>query len=270
MKGKNPLFTIITVCYNSERTIARTIQSVLNQTINDYEYWIIDGGSKDSTTQIIESYKSLFKDNLFYISEPDTGIYNAMNKGIKSANGKVIGIVNSDDWLESDALEALSSFIEKVSEPYYSIYCGWMNFHYENGDISILKTSRERLNRCYEKCDMGVRHPATFISGYIYEQVGLFDESFKIMADQDFIFRCIQSQIPFYFIDKSLTNMSDGGVSNDKRYKKMVMSDFKSFYSKYTHSKTEYYKRLYRNILVVNLKMFIPRKMLRVFRAFTN
>ena len=97
-------FSIITVCFNSEKTIERTIRSVLNQTFSDYEYIIVDGASKDDTMKIVKSYEDKFDGRLHYISEPDKGIYDAMNKGIRLAQGEIIGIVNSDDWLEDDSL----------------------------------------------------------------------------------------------------------------------------------------------------------------------
>ena len=93
-------FSIITICYNSERTIERTIKSVLAQTFRDYEYIIVDGGSNDSTLDIVRRYEPLFEGRLNWKSEPDKGIYNAMNKGIERSRGNIIGIVNSDDWLE--------------------------------------------------------------------------------------------------------------------------------------------------------------------------
>ena len=107
-------FSIITPCFNSENTIERTLKSVLNQTYSMYEYIIVDGGSTDSTLDIIRSYKDFFGDKLKVISEPDNGIYDAMNKGISWATGDFVGIVNSDDFYEEDCLTIVSSYIQKV------------------------------------------------------------------------------------------------------------------------------------------------------------
>ena len=101
----NTFFTIITPCFNSEKTIEKTLQSVLNQTYQNFEYIIIDGGSTDDTLSIIESYKEKFAEKLTVVSEKDNGIYDAMNKGIQLAKGELVGIVNSDDFYETDALE---------------------------------------------------------------------------------------------------------------------------------------------------------------------
>ena len=106
LMNNQPQFSIITICYNSSATIERTIKSVLAQTFTDYEYIIVDGGSKDSTLDIVKKYEPLFDGRMKWKSEPDKGIYDAMNKGISRSSGTIIGIVNSDDWLEADALES--------------------------------------------------------------------------------------------------------------------------------------------------------------------
>ncbi len=104
-----PLVSIITVCLNSEKTIEQTIQSVINQTYPNIEYIIIDGKSTDRTLEIIDKYKGKIS---ILVSESDEGIYDAMNKGLKLATGELIGIINSDDWYESDAVETIvNSFL---------------------------------------------------------------------------------------------------------------------------------------------------------------
>ena len=96
---KQPFFTIVTVCWNSDKTISRTIESVLEQDFKDYEYVIVDGGSTDNTIDIIKAYEPRFEGKLKYKSEPDKGIYDAFNKGIERATGKYIWLVNSDDYI---------------------------------------------------------------------------------------------------------------------------------------------------------------------------
>ena len=103
--------SIITACFNSEKTIKTTIESVLHQTYSNIEYIIIDGKSSDSTIEIVKEYMPLFRGRLRYISEKDNGIYDAMNKGIRLSKGDVIGIINSDDFYELDAVENIIKYM---------------------------------------------------------------------------------------------------------------------------------------------------------------
>ncbi len=104
--------SIITVSFNSEKTIERTVKSVISQTYKNLEYIIVDGGSGDKTVDIIKGYSEKY-DFISYTSEPDNGIYDAMNKGIERAGGEIIGIINSDDWYEENAVAIIvKSFLE--------------------------------------------------------------------------------------------------------------------------------------------------------------
>ena len=140
-------YSIITVSYNSKKTIERTIKSVLAQSEKDYEYIIIDGDSKDGTIDIVKYYEPLFEGRLRWISEPDKGIYNAMNKGISMAKGDVIGIVNSDDWLEMDALITISEAINtlRINTKTSFVLTGVMRFHYKDGSIQVIRRTYEQF-----------------------------------------------------------------------------------------------------------------------------
>ena len=127
------MFSIITITYNSEKTVERTIKSVLAQTCKDYEYIIVDGASKDSTIDIVKKYEPLFEGRMKWKSEPDKGIYNAMNKGIERSSGEIMGIVNSDDWIEPNALSFISDIANNCDNLNNSVFCASMMFHYENG-----------------------------------------------------------------------------------------------------------------------------------------
>ena len=117
-----PLFSIITVCYNSQKTIERTIKSVLHQDFQDYEYIIIDGSSTDGTVEIIKKYEPLFCGRMRWISEPDTGIYDAFNKGIRCSKGKLTWLVNSDDYIEKNALSVISNAYSLYSTDNYLLF----------------------------------------------------------------------------------------------------------------------------------------------------
>lgn len=215
-----PLFSIITICYNSKKTIDRTIKSVLSQTFTDFEYIIVDGASKDNTLEIANSYKAAFGDRLRVSSEPDKGIYDAMNKGIKLSAGNIIGIVNSDDWLEPNALQIVYEAYVKNGRSNKCLYTGGINFHGSNGTKKQLMPDIERLKEKAKMYQMaGIRHPATFVPKEIYNEVGLFDADMHILADTDFILRCYYKKYDFFPINKILSNMADGGISNQLNWK---------------------------------------------------
>ena len=256
-------FSIITICFNSEDTIERTIKSVLAQTFTDYEYIIVDGGSKDSTLDIVKKYEPLFEGRLKWKSEPDKGIYDAMNKGIERSSGTIIGIVNSDDWLETDALETVyASFVDN-GERTDSIYTGGIVFHYQDGTTKRMMTN---LQSFYKQTHLyimsGIRHPATFVPKIIYDKHGLFDADMKLSADQDFILRCHFHGVKFVAIEKVLSNMAAGGLSTigDKKAKMCSRNDRKRMLKKFGKGGIAYYwlyyswivRKYLRDILVRN------------------
>lgn len=207
-------FSIITISYNSEKTIERTIKSVLSQTYSDFEYLIIDGASSDGTLNIVRKYEPQFEGRLKWISEPDTGIYNAMNKGIKMSQGEIIGIVNSDDWLESDALQKVNECYGRYSCDNDTLYCGGIFYHTIKGNVIRMDADINSFKRQARLYVMhGVRHPATFVPMNVYKRIGLYNEDMKLSADQDFVLRCYYGGVHFVNTDCVLSNMSEGGLS---------------------------------------------------------
>ena len=263
------LFSIITICYNSEATVERTIQSVLAQSYNNYEYIMVDGVSTDNTLSIIKEYAPLFEGRLKWISEPDKGIYDAMNKGIKMASGDIIGIVNSDDWLERDALETIFNCYKINGYSLDALYCGWISFHYLNGDIQVMKTSHKMLEQLSRRYEMGgIRHPAVFVPKNIYNQYGFFDEEMKVMADTDLMLRYYFAGVKFCYPEKVVSNMSDGGVSN--KYLLKAYNDYRLILQKYKMSKSKFYRLLYSWKIKRMIKSLIPTKLLYVYRNFSK
>ena len=198
--------TIITVCYNSSKTIERTLKSVLNQTYSDYEYIIIDGSSTDDTLSIIEDYKPLFGSKLRVISEPDNGIYDAMNKGIRLASGDLIGIVNSDDYLELDALQ---NIVDAYDGYQYEIIYGMIRTIRDDKEVQVYIKSHENIDE-----DM-IAHPACFITKKIYDDFGLYSLKYKYSADYEFMLRMKRNdQVKFVEIYKIISNFSIDGASS--------------------------------------------------------
>lgn len=229
------LFSVITPCFNSEETIARTLESVLAQTCKDYEYIIVDGASTDSTLKIIDSYKSKFGDKLTVISEPDHGIYDAMNKGIHAAQGEIIGIVNSDDFYEKDCLE----YVKQKYDPKipYQILYGIMRVVDLQGDELGIHFNHHRNM----KAEM-INHPASFVTKALYEKYGCYDVKYKSAADFDFMLKMSGlTNVEFVPVYHILTNFMNGGMSgsyigtqedNEVRYKHGIVGKKKYLLTK--------------------------------------
>lgn len=209
MKYK-PLVSIVTVCYNSENTIEDTIMSILNQTYQNIEYIVIDGGSTDDTVNIIKKYEPLFcKRGIKYlwISEKDKGIYNAMNKGIKLSSGEWIGIINSDDWYELDAV----SNIAKSNNKKFQMVHGDMNI-YLNNKLAFVKKSSKSLRGIKRK--MIINHSTVFVRKDVYKKYGLFNENLKIASDWYFILKVYKNINIKYLENKVISNFRNEGISS--------------------------------------------------------
>lgn len=215
-------FSIITVVYNGEKTIKRTIESILKQEYTDYEYIIIDGLSKDATLTIASSYIERFNGRLKIYSEKDNGIYDAMNKGVKKAEGQYIWLINADDYAEPDALMKIVRYYDSHPDRNESILAGGLNLVNSNtGDIiKKVYVDDTQFDKKVKKLKMPVSHPSTIVPKVVYERVGLFDSDYYISGDIDFIFRCYYYKEDFVCPKIILTNMTDGGISNKFPLKK--------------------------------------------------
>ena len=202
--------SIITPCFNSEKTIARTLESVLSQTYTNYEYIIIDGGSSDSTVRIIRDYEERFDGKLRYISEKDNGIYDAMNKGIKMSTGEIVGIVNSDDFYEPDCLENVMAAYHPETK--YQIIYGALRIINEHGEeLQIILNSHHALP------EIVLMHPSSFVSRTIYQDMSMYDTKYRYSSDYDFMIKVKQSErVSFYPVYKILSNFQVGGASYTK------------------------------------------------------
>lgn len=204
MKTKQiPLVSIITVSFNAAKTIEQTILSVINQTYSNIEYIIIDGGSTDGTVDIIKKYEDKIA---YWVSEPDKGIYDAMNKGIAKTNGEVIGIINSDDWYELDAVENVMKYFQLGN----CIYHGHLNV-IKDGQVLYTSYAPNILKKL--KKGMIINHPTVFVSKKIYETEGAFSTSYKTASDWDFILRLYLRKYNFVKVDYVIANFNVGGVS---------------------------------------------------------
>jgi glycosyltransferase involved in cell wall biosynthesis len=209
---RSPLVSIITVVFNGEAFIEESIASVVAQTYSNIEYIIIDGASTDSTLDIITKYKSNFN---HIVSEKDTGIYNAMNKGLGLASGEIIAILNADDYYYPETIElVVTQFEETKADIVY-------------GDLTKLRVlqnkeyfKEEKPNLTLVEETMPIFHPSTFVKKKVYTEIGGFNEVYQLSADYDFIYKAYKAEFQFVYLERALTVFRIGGAtaSNCKTY----------------------------------------------------
>lgn len=199
------LVSIITVCWNSEKYIRDTLESVLNQTYKNIQYIIIDGKSTDKTLSIIDEYKEQFGDRLTLVSEKDSGIYNAMNKGLALVKGELVGIINSDDYYELDAVEKM---VEQYELHGSGVYYGYERSLKDEKEYCIVRKNPHFLNETM------LAHEATFITNDIYKKIGNFNENYRIVADNDLMLRIKKAEINFFPVNAIISNFRFGGTSD--------------------------------------------------------
>lgn len=210
-KKDNVLVSVITVCYNSEETIARTVESMLQQTYENYEYIIIDGASTDNTLEILKSYEPRFLGKIKIISEPDSGIYDAMNKGIRNASGELIGLVNSDDFYEKNALEVMVKEYKKLQKKYVVLY-GFQRSLEGEDEINVVLYHHKYLDR------QMITHPTCFVSKQVYRDFGMFDTSYKSSADYELMLRFLYTKkVYFQPVYEIISNFQLGGMSGSQK-----------------------------------------------------
>ena len=239
--------SIITATYNSGKTVGDTLKSVLVQTYHDYELLVVDGASKDNTLEVVKKMEPLFEGRMRYISEPDKGIYDAMNKGIRMATGDVIGILNSDDFYTSDdALACIAWTLEneKVDAVYGDI-------HYVD-DEDLKKCVRYYSSKPFRRWMMRLgfmpAHPSFYCRKEVYEKFGAFDaENYRVAADFENLLRLIfVNKIKTHYINKDFVTMRTGGASNSGlESHKRIMRD---------HLKALKKNGVYSNIFLLGLR----------------
>ena len=203
--------SIITVSYNSRATIADTIRSVSSQTFENIEHIIVDGASTDGTVEIVNSFGSKVSK---FITEPDNGIYQAMNKGIRLASGDVIGLLNSDDFLcDNHVIETLVNTLKESDAD--AIY----------GDVRYIDPlNTEKVVRYYSSKNFSPQkfkygfipaHPSFYVKKSLYEILGLYKEDYKIAADTELLIRFFKhGSINSKYIPIPFVSMRTGGISN--------------------------------------------------------
>jgi glycosyltransferase involved in cell wall biosynthesis len=204
--------SIITVCYNSASHIEDAINSVASQDYSNIEHIIIDGGSTDGTIALLEKHdRKITK----WISEPDHGIYDAMNKGIGMATGEVIGILNSDDFYCNERIiyEVADSFADPGIDAVYGdlIFVDPENLNRTVRTYSSAKWSPARFARGYMPA-----HPTFFVRRKYYEKFGLFETDYQIAADYEMLIRLLYvNKLNYKYLPLTMVKMRKGGVSSN-------------------------------------------------------
>lgn len=207
--------SIITATYNSGKTLRDTMRSVLSQSYPDWEHIIVDGGSKDNTIDIIKEFEPEYSGRLRWISEPDKGIYDAMNKGIAMADGDVVGILNSDDFYTSQGVLTKVA-IEMIDDGIDAIF-GDIHF-VDDGDLSTCVRYYSSRYFYWWMMPMGYQpaHPSFYCRKSVYDRYGGFDLSFRVASDFEHMLRLLfVNRIKARYIPMDFVTMRTGGASTN-------------------------------------------------------
>ena len=231
--------SIITVTYNSAKTVRDTLESVKNQDYKDIEHIIVDGVSKDDTLKIISEYPSVSK----VISEPDKGIYDAMNKGIRAATGDIIGILNSDDfYFDTHVISSIVDVFQK-NENVQSVYGDliYVDATDTNKIVRYWKPGKASINKIYHYF-WQPPHPTFFVKKEVYNKYGLFNLEYKIGADVEFLLRVLYKyRITTFYLPLLMVKMREGGASNKNvANRKTLIKEYYKMFREHQLPKTFY------------------------------
>jgi len=202
-----PLITIITVVYNNVGYIGEAIESVLKTSSNDIQYIIIDGGSNDGTIEIVRAYGNKISK---FISEPDKGIYDAMNKGLAHADGQFVAYINSDDYYTEGALGKVIDSLKEINPDIL-----YADLDYINNDRTTKRCWRPGKFKADKLRDLWIPpHPTTFIRRETFISLGGFNLFFKLAADYDLLLRGLSTTEKVYYLNTVLVKMRLGGATN--------------------------------------------------------
>lgn len=208
--------SVITVTFNSAATVRDTIESILMQEYHDYEYLVIDGGSKDNTVDIIKEYESRFEGKMRWISEKDKGMYDGINKGIRMASGDVVGIINSDDFYHrNDIFNVIAKAFEENIDV-QAIYGDVRFVHPDNLKKTVRYYSSKHWKPWRFRFGFMPAHPTFFTYKKNFEKYGYYQYDYHIAADYELLIRHLYSnRVPCKYIPTDFMKMRTGGRSTN-------------------------------------------------------
>ncbi|PZR30467.1 MAG: glycosyl transferase [Azospira oryzae] len=246
--------SLITVSYNSAATLAHTIASVRNQDYKDIEYIVVDGASKDNTLSIIRQNEDVINK---WISEPDKGIYDAMNKALRMATGEVVGIINSDDFYHADNI--LSQIANAFEDENVDAVFGDLVFV---DSANLDKVVRTYSSRGWHpgKFARGFMpaHPTFFVRKKFYDQFGLFKTDYRIAADYELLIRFLYvNKLRYHYLPLTMVTMRRGGASTGGIKSTIILND-------------EIIRACRENGIRTNVFKVYPKYFIKVFELFTS
>lgn len=216
--------SLVTVTFNSSKTLCDTIRSVFFQSYSDIEYIIIDGLSKDSTIDIIREYESRFQGRLKWISEKDNGLYDAMNKGIRMATGDIVGIINSDDFYHRK--DVISKVVEIFQNKEVRAVYGDVRFvNPDNLDKTVRYYSSRNFSPKRFRYGFMPAHPTFFTYRKYFEEFGYYKTDYRIAADYELLIRFLHThQLKAVYIPLDFMKMRIGGASTSSIKSNIVLN----------------------------------------------
>ena len=249
-----PKISVITVNYNDKTGLSKTIESVLNQTNKNFEYIIIDGGSTDGSKGIIEQYSNQID---YWVSESDTGVFNAMNKGIKVAAGDFVIFMNGGDCFYNNAV---LEEVEPLLDDNFDIYYG--NNYKQTPNSKRLKTYSEKLNFSFFYTS-SINHQSTFIRKVLFDKHFYYNEEYKIASDWEFfIYTICHVNVPYRYLNKTIAVYDFTGISSNPKFSSIYKEEKNVTYKKYFPAFYEDYE----DVSELNSKRFLQFQHIKKYK----
>ncbi|WP_348825254.1 glycosyltransferase family 2 protein [Flavobacterium aestuarii] len=249
-----PKISVITVNYNDKKGLSKTLESVVNQTDKKFEYIIIDGGSSDGSKELIEQYSKHID---YWVSEPDKGVFNAMNKGIKAATGDFVIFMNGGDcFCNNTVLQEIEPLLDENFDIYYG------NNYKQTPNSKRLKTYSEKLNFSFFYTS-SINHQSTFIRKSLFEKYFYYNEEYKIASDWEFfIYTICHVNVPYKYINKTIAVYDFTGISSNPKFSSIYKEEKNITYKKYFPAFYEDYE----DVSELNSKRFLQFQHIKKYK----